>query len=210
MDKTNKIEGSAFFKLSYGLYLLTAKVGEKDNACIINTAIQVTDTPKRILFAINKDNYTCEMIEKSGIFNVSVLSVKADFSVYERFGFSSGKQADKFQGFDSVSRSENGLYYLTDKSNAYISGKVISKTDCGTHIVFVADVTEAKTLNDEESVTYQYYFDHVKPKKQTENTKTKGYICKICGYFHEGETLPPDFICPICKHGAEDFEPVGF
>lgn len=199
------IEPTAMFKLSYGLFVLTAKDGNKDNGCIINTVMQVTDSPKRISIAVNKANFTHDMILKTGVFNVSVLSEEAKFGIFERFGFSSGRDTDKFDNFNDISRSENGLIYLTESANALLSGRVTDTRDCGTHTEFFADVTEAKVLSDAPSMTYQYYFDNVKPKPQK---KVKGYICKICGYVYEGETLPPDFICPLCKHGAEDFEPV--
>lgn len=199
------IEPTAMFKLSYGLFVLTAKDGNKDNGCIINTVMQVTDSPKRISIAVNKANFTHDMILKTGVFNVSVLSEEAKFGIFERFGFSSGRDTDKFDNFNDISRSENGLIYLTESANALLSGRVTDTRDCGTHTEFFADVTEAKVLSDAPSMTYQYYFDNVKPKPQK---KVKGYICKICGYVYEGETLPPDFICPLCKHGAEDFEPI--
>lgn len=199
------IEPTAMFKLSYGLFVLTAKDGNKDNGCIINTVMQVTDSPKRISIAVNKANFTHDMILKTGVFNVSVLSEEAKFGIFERFGFSSGRDTDKFDNFNNISRSENGLIYLTESANALLSGRVTDTRDCGTHTEFFADVTEAKVLSDAHSMTYQYYFDNVKPKPQK---KVKGYICKICGYVYEGETLPPDFICPLCKHGAEDFEPI--
>lgn len=199
------IEPTAMFKLSYGLFVLTAKDGNKDNGCIINTVMQVTDSPKRISIAVNKANFTHDMILKTGVFNVSVLSEEAKFGIFERFGFSSGRDTDKFDNFNNISRSENGLIYLTESANALLSGRVIDTRDCGTHTEFFADVTEAKLLSDAPSMTYQYYFDNVKPKPQK---KVKGYVCKICGYVYEGETLPPDFICPLCKHGAEDFEPI--
>ncbi len=204
---TSKIEPSAMFKLSYGLFVLTAK-GQKDNGCIINTVMQITDNPKRITIAVNKANFTNKMILDSGCFNVSVLTTDTPFSIFERFGFSSGKDTDKFEGFNSVARSENGLYYLTEYSNAFISAKVTQSIDCGTHTLFIADVTEAAVLSNAESVTYQYYFDNIKPKPNQTAEKKKGFVCKICGYIYEGETLPADFVCPLCKHPAEDFEPI--
>lgn len=199
-----KIEPNAMFKLSYGLFVLSANDG-KDNGCIINTVTQITDTPKRISIAVNKANHTHDQILKTGVFNVSVLSTDATFPMFERFGFQSGRDADKFAGFESVDRSENGLYYVTEATNAFISGKVIQTLDFGTHTVFVADVTEAKVLSAAPSLTYAYYFEHVKPKPAALNEQ-KGWVCKICGYVHESEELPDDFICPLCKHGPEDFE----
>ena len=199
-----KVEPNAMFKLSYGLFVLTARDG-KDNGCIINTVTQITDTPKRISIAVNKANHTHDLIMKTGVFNVSVLSTEATFPLFQRFGFQSGRDVDKFADFDAVERSENGLYYVTEAANAFISGKVIQTLDYGTHTVFIADVTEAKVLTNVPSLTYAYYFDHVKPKPAT-LAEQKGWVCKICGYVYEGEVLPPDFICPLCKHGVEDFE----
>lgn len=198
------IEKNSMFKFTYGLFVLTTK-DEKDNGCIVNTAQQVTQNPLRISVAVNKANYTHDMIAKTGVFNVSILSEKTPFEVFERFGFHSGRDTDKFKDCDYVGETENGIKYLTSYSNAVISGKVIEIIDCGSHSLFIADVTEAKVLSDEPSVTYQYYFDHIKPKPET---KKKGYVCKICGYVYEGDTLPDDFVCPLCKHPASDFEPL--
>ena len=200
------------FKFSYGLFVLTAKDGTKDNGCIINTASQLTDTPKRITIAVNKANYTHDIILKTGVFNVSVLSEDAAMATFQRFGFQSGRNADKFAGCEGLERSANGLYYLTEGTNAVISGKVIQSVDCGTHTLFIADVTEAKILSQEPSVTYAYYFAHIKPKPlpaAMSDAPKKGWICKICGFIYEGEELPPDYICPICKHGVQDFEKLG-
>lgn len=199
------IDNNAMFKLSYGLFVLSAEMDGKDNGCIINTAMQVTDTPKQICIAVNKQNLTCEMILKTKTFNLSVLSEKATFDMFERFGFASGRDKDKFEGLGSVTRTSNGVLALTDKTNAYISAAVTSTVDCGTHMMFIADVTEAEILSDVNSATYEYYFAHIKPKPAA---KAKGYVCKICGYVYEGDTLPPDFECPWCLHGAEDFEPL--
>ncbi len=202
-----KVEPNAMFKLSYGLFVLTAK-GTRDNGCIINTVTQITDTPKRISIAVNKANHTHDLIMNSGVFNVSVLTTDATFALFQRFGFQSGREVDKFDGFTDVARSENGLYYVTQASNAFISGKVIQTLDYGTHTVFIADVTEAKVLSNAPSLTYAYYFEHVKPKPAA-LSEQKGWVCKICGYVYEGDELPADFICPLCKHGAEDFERLG-
>lgn len=201
------IDNSAMFKLSYGLYILFAKDGEKDNGCVINTVTQVTDNPKAVTVAVNKNNYTCDMIMKTGKMNISVLSEGVTFDVFERFGFQSGREADKLSDFSDVKRSENGICYLTKNANAFMSAEVTSSVDCGTHILFIAKITEARGLSEERSVTYQYYFDHIKPKPIV-TKEQKGFVCKICGYVYEGETLPDDFICPLCKHGAEDFEPL--
>jgi len=205
-DHSQKIEPSAMFKLSYGLFVLTAKDGEKDNGCIINTAAQLTDSPKRVNIAVNKQNFTHDMIQKTGVFNVSVLSEDAPFKLFQHFGFHSGRDTDKFADFSHCERSENGLLRLNRYANAFLSCKVVSATDYGTHTLFVADVTEARVLSAEPSITYAYYFANTKPKPQPAEQGKTGWVCKICGYVYEGEVLPPDFICPLCKHGAEDFE----
>lgn len=204
---TENIDNNAFFKLGYGLYVLSAKDTEgKDNGCIINTVMQVTDTPKRILIAVNKSNYTNKIIKETGVFNVSTLTEKAPFDLFKRFGFQSGKDVNKFEDFTEFDRASNGISYINKNANSYISCKVISSMDYGTHTVFVADVSEAVTMNDEPSVTYDYYFKNIKPSPA--KAKKKGYVCKICGYVYEGDELPADFICPLCKHGAADFEPL--
>lgn len=196
------MDNNALFKLSYGLFVLTARQDGKDNGCIINTVLQVTDTPKRIQIVVNKGNYTHDMILATGEFNVSVLSQDAVFWVFQHYGFQSGRDVDKFANIPEV-RAANGIRYVEGCTNAYLSGKVYQTVDCGTHTVFFADVTDAKVLSEEPSMTYQYYFDHVKPKPQPAE-KAK-WVCKICNYVYEGEELPADFICPWCKHGAEDF-----
>lgn len=201
------IRNEAMFKLSYGLFVLTAHENGKDNGCIINTATQITDNPKRISIAVNKNNLTCEMIERTKKFTVSVLSTDATFDLIKRFGFASGRDTDKFVGHNDHYRTENGTYFICEGTNAYISCTVTEIIDCGSHMLFISDVTEAETLSDVPSATYQYYFDHIKPKPEAPKKK-KGYVCKICGYVYEGEELPPDFICPLCKHGADDFEPI--
>ncbi len=196
------VDNNALFKISYGLFVLTARDGEKDNGCIINTAQQVTNAPNRISVALNKGNYTHDMIVKTKKFNVCTLTESAPFEVFKHFGFQSGKDNEKFAG--EPLRTENGLAYIGGVANAVISGEVEQIIDCDTHSIFIAKVTEAKILSDEKSVTYDYYFTNIKPKPETE--KKKGYVCKICGYVYEGEPLPDDFVCPLCKHGAEDFE----
>lgn len=198
------IENEALFKLSYGLYVLSARRGEKDNGCIINTAMQITDSPKRISVAVNKQNLTCEMIEKTGEFNVSALSESAPFEIFQHFGFQSGRDTEKFVG--EPPRTSNGIAYVGASVNAVISARVQNIVDCGTHKLFIGEVTEARALSGEKSATYDYYFEHIKPKP--EKAEKKGYVCKICGYVYEGEELPADFICPICKHTAEDFMPL--
>ena len=203
-----KIEANAMFKLSYGLFVLSAKDGAKDNGCIINTVMQITDSPKRISIVVNKQNYTHDMIVKTGAFNVSVLTQDAPFKVYEHFGFQSGRDVNKFAECETESRTENGILFVPKYANAVISGKVTAMQDCGTHTVFTADVTEAHVLSEVPAVTYAYYFANVKPKPQPLEADKKGFICKICGYVYEGDTLPADYICPLCKHGAEDFGPL--
>lgn len=203
------IDNNAMFKLSYGLYVLTARSGEKDNGCIINTAVQLTDSPKTLTIAVNKANFTEQMIRESGEFNLSVLTDAVPMSVISRFGFQSGRDCSKFEG--CVMRSANGIRYIPKYTNAYISCKVLEALDHGTHTLFVAEVTEAVVLDKSaESVTYERYLSEIKPKTAPVcSTVQKGYVCKICGYVYEGETLPADFVCPLCKHGAADFEPIG-
>ena len=198
----------AMYKLGYGLYVLTAKTadGEKDNGCIINTAIQVTTTPNRISICVNKANYTHDLIHETGEFNVSILSEKAEFSTFRHFGFQTGREVDKFADFKDAVRSNNGLYVITKGVNAFISGKVVQEIDLGTHTMFIADVLDGGVLNQDPSATYSYYQSNIKPKPQ--KTEVKGWRCKICGYIYEGEELPEDFICPTCKHGAIDFEKI--
>lgn len=209
-EKVNEslIESSAMFKLSYGLFVLTARDKEKDNGCIINTVMQVTDNPKRIAIAVNKANLTHDMILSSSQFTVSVLTTETPFGIFEHFGFRSGRDTDKFEGYDETERGQNGIIFVRKYANAYISGRVIAATDLGTHTEFLAEITEAAVLSNIPSATYQYYFDNIKPKPQPAMEQKKGYVCKICGYVYEGEVLPPDYICPLCKHGAEDFEPL--
>ena len=193
----------ALYNIPYGLYVLTVK-GEKLNGCVINTLQQVTSNPERISITVNKDNYTTSLIEKSKEFNISILDVNTSFETIKNFGFSSGRDVDKFENFKDFKLSKNGLPYITKNTNSYLSAKVVSKIDVGTHITFVADVTEDVVLSEVESITYSYYLKNVKPKPEAKN-KNK-YVCTVCGYVYEGETLPKDFICPICKHGTEVFE----
>ena len=202
----NTVDPNAMFKLSYGLFVLTARDGNKDNGCIINTVMQVTVTPVKITIAVNKANYTHDMILKTGKFNISVLSEGAPFRVFQQFGFHSGKDTDKFAGSGEALRTTNGVRYLSKWTNGVISGEVKESIDCGTHTLFIAEVNQAFSLSREPSVTYQYYFDNIKPKPQPPKGNKKGFVCKICGYVHEGDTLPDDFVCPLCKHGAQDFE----
>lgn len=204
VQNEKQIEPNAMFKLSYGLFVLTAK-DDRDGGCIINAVNQITDSPKRISIAVNKANATHDMIARTGAFNLSVLTTETQFPLIQRFGFQSSRDADKFADYDFTARSENGLIYVTESSNAFISAKVVQALDYGTHTVFIADVTEAKVLSNAPSLTYAYYFEHVKPKPAA-LSEQKGWVCKICGYIYEGDDLPADFICPLCKHGAEDFE----
>ncbi len=196
---------SATDYISYGLYVVTADE-YKDNGCITNTACQVTTTPNRITLAVNKANLTHDMIAHTGKFNVSMLSEEAPFAYFTRFGFQSGRSADKFDGFGEVARSENGLYYITKGTNAFVSAQVCRSIDLGTHTLFIADVTESAVLSDVPSMTYAYYHANVKPKAA--RPKKTVWRCRICGYEYEGEELPADFVCPICKHGAADFEKI--
>ena len=199
------MDKNALFKLSYGLFVLTARQDGKDNGCIINTVQQVTSDPMRISVTVNKENLTHDMVLSTGEFNVSVLTEDAVFWIFQHYGFQSGRDVDKFANLPEA-RTANGIRYVEGCTNAVLSGKVIQTVDCGTHTLFIADVTEAKVLDNAPSVTYQYYFDHIKPKP--EPAQQGKWVCKICGYVYEGDTLPPDFICPWCKHGADAFEPI--
>ena len=215
----------AMYAMSYGLFVLTARRGEQDNGCIINTGIQVTSQPNRVLIAVNKSNFTHDMILETGAFNLSVLTEKADFSLFQRFGFQWGHpevaplyqmkqsldwEVDKFQGFAHTLRTDNGLLAVTEGTSAWLSCKVASTVDLGTHTLFVADVTDGDTLSRESSATYAYYQTNIKPRPAAPAAESgkKRWVCTVCGYIYEGETLPADFICPICKHPASDFEPV--
>ena len=205
------LDPTALFNLSYGLYVLTAREDGRDCGCIVNTVTQLTENPTRIAVSVNKQNFTNEVIQRTGVFNVSVLTEAATMDLFRHFGFQSGRDVDKFVGrADPV--SENGLRYIGGPANALISGKVEQAIDCGTHMLYIALVTEARKLSDAPSMTYAYYFANVKPKPQPKPAEKprRGFVCRICGYFYEGDELPPDFICPLCKHGAADFEPVGF
>ena len=206
------MDPKAMFKLSYGLFVLTTKFYNKDNGCIINTAIQAASEPNQISICVNKANLTHDMIMQSKEFTVSVISEKADFSLFKRFGFVSGKDVDKFEGFDgSVKRGATGIYYVTEGTNAYISVKVEKTQDLGSHTMFVGTITDMEVLDSAPSATYAYYFENIKPKPEAVGTTPKGetiWRCRICGYEYVGEELPEDFICPVCKHPAEDFEKV--
>ncbi len=196
---------NALFNIGYGLYVVTCKDGDKDNGLIVNTVSQVTNTPNRIAVTINKENYSHHLIKQSGIMNVNCLSTEATFEIFQRFGFHSGRSVDKFRDFP-VLRSANGLAFLSNCINSFMSLKVEQYVDLGTHGMFICSVTEAKVISHVETMTYTYYQNNVKPKPQTAGKK--GFVCKICGYIYEGDTLPDDFVCPLCKHGAADFEPI--
>ena len=205
------MDNKAMYKLSYGLFVLTARDGEKDNGCIINTAIQAASTPNQLSICLNKANYTHEMIEKTGEFTVSVLSQNAGFELFKHFGFSSGREVDKFENFTNCKRGANGVYYVTEGTNAYISVKVNKSEDLGSHTMFVGEITDMEVLSSVPSVTYEYYLNNIKPKPQAVGTTKDGqtvWRCTICGYEYVGEELPQDFICPLCKHPASDFEKV--
>ena len=204
-DTANKNDLTALFKIGYGLYVVTSNDGEKDNGLIVNTVTQVTNTPNRIAVTINKENYSHHIIQQTGIMNVNCLSVEAPFKVFENFGFRSGRNTDKFADCKPI-RTENGLVMLPHYINAMMSLKVVQYVDLGTHGMFICEVTEARVVSDAETMTYSYYHANVKPKPQTEGKK--GWVCTICGYVYEGEELPEDFVCPLCKHGAADFEPI--
>ena len=200
------MDSSVLYNIGYGLYVLTAQEGEKDNGCIINTVMQVTSEPLQIAIAVNKKNYTNEMIQRTKKFNISVLSESAKFEIFEHFGFHSGRDTNKFADFGDTKRSPNGLLYITQDTNSYMSAYVKQEIDLGTHTLFIAQLVAAEVLSDEPTVTYNYYQNNIKPKPQ--NTNQKGWRCKVCGYIYEGEILPADFICPWCKHGAIDFEKI--
>lgn len=200
-EKKNNMK--ALFHIGYGLYVVTSNDGKKDNGLVVNTVVQVTSNPTRVAVTINKDNYSHDIIKMTGSMNVNCLTVDAPFRVFEAFGFVSGRNVDKFANCEPM-RSENGLVILPRYINAYMSLKVWQYVDLGSHGMFICDVTEADVVSDKETMTYSYYHKNVKPKPKIE--RKKGYICKICGYIHEGEDLPEDFVCPICKHGASDFE----
>ncbi|MBE6870719.1 MAG: MBL fold metallo-hydrolase [Ruminococcaceae bacterium] len=201
----NKNDLTALFNIGYGLYVVTCNDGKKDNGLIVNTVTQVTNTPNRLAVTINKENYSHHVIKQTGIMNINCLSIDAPFAVFEKFGFQSGRNVDKFKDCTPL-RSDNGLVFLPKHINSFMSLKVEQYIDLDTHGMFICSVTEARVISDRPTMTYSYYHSDVKPKPQTEGKK--GYVCKICGYVHEGDELPDDFICPLCKHGASDFEPI--
>ena len=212
------LDKKALYAITYGLFVLTAKEGEKDNGCIVNTVQMLTSDPTRVVVFVNKSNYTEQMISRTGVFNVSILQKNTPFALFKHFGFQSGKDVDKFAG-RVYPRSENGLYYIYENANAFLSCKVVGEHDYGTHTLFVGEVIEGKVLSSQKSLSYEQYLTDVKPKPQAaekpktansgkaEEPKTEKWVCKVCGYVHEGP-LPDDFICPWCKHPASDFERV--
>lgn len=204
-DRANKNDLTALFKIGYGLYVVTSNDGTKDNGLIVNTVTQLTDNPNRIAVNINKANYSHHVIKKTGVMNVNCLSVEAPFEVFQNFGFQSGRTVDKFANWPAY-RSDNGLMFLPKYINAFMSLKVEQYVDLDTHGMFICTVTEARVMSDKETMTYTYYHNNVKPKPQTEGKK--GFVCKVCGYIYEGDVLPDDYICPLCKHGVADFEPI--
>lgn len=204
-DTADKSDLTALFKIGYGLYVITSNDGKKDNGLIVNTVTQVTNVPNRIAVTINKENYSHHVIQQTGIMNVNCLSVDAPFKVFETFGFRSGRNTDKFADCKPI-RTDNGLLMLPHYINAMMSLKVVQYVDLGTHGMFICEVTESRVVSDAETMTYSYYHANVKPQPQTEGKK--GWVCTICGYVHQEEELPEDFICPLCKHGASDFEPI--
>ena len=201
---TEKVDLSALYRIGYGLYVITTNDGKKDNGCIVNSVMQVTGSPLRVAVCVNKQNYSCETILKTLEMNLNCLAEDTPFEIFKRFGFQSGRDTDKFRDYPNSERAENGIYYIPGYTNAYFCCKVKSVTDLGTHLLFIAEVEDAEILSDFESMTYDFYHKNVKPKPQ--KTEKKGYRCKICGYIYEGETLPEDFVCPVCKHPASDFE----
>lgn len=204
-DTANKNDLSALFNIGYGLYVVTCNDGKKDNGLIVNTVTQVTNSPNRIAVTINKDNYSNHVIKQSGTMNINCISQDAPFSIFERFGFQSGRTVDKFAG-EEVLRSDNGLVFLSKYINSFMSLKVEQYLDLGSHGMFICSITESRVISSVETMTYTYYQNNVKPKPKTEGKK--GFVCKVCGYVYEGDELPEDFVCPLCKHGAADFEPI--
>ncbi|MBQ2420558.1 MAG: flavin reductase [Clostridia bacterium] len=204
-ETANKNDLSALFNIGYGLYVVTSNDGKKDNGLIVNTVTQVTNTPNRIAVTINKENYSHHVIKQTGVMNINCLSTDAPFAVFETFGFKSGRNTDKFADCTPL-RSDNGLVFLPRYINSFMSLKVEQYVDLDTHGMFICSITESRVISQTETMTYTYYQNNVKPKPETEGKK--GYVCKICGYVYEGDELPDDFICPLCKHGVADFEPI--
>jgi len=205
------MDKKAMYKLSYGLFVLTAKEGDKDNGCIINTAIQAASEPNQMSICVNKANYTHDMITRTGEFTVSVISQAATFDLFKHFGFQTGREVDKFASFSNCKRGSNGIMYVTEGTNAYISVKVTKTEDLGSHTMFIGEITDMEVLSETSSATYEYYMNNIKPKPEAVGKTDDGqtvWRCTICGYEYVGEELPDDFICPLCKHPASDFEKV--
>lgn len=205
------MDKKAIYNLTYGLFILSVNQDGRDNGCIINTATQVTSEPNRISIAVNKANYTHKLLSDTGVFNISVISEAADFELFKRFGFQSGETANKFEGFADYKKGTNGVAYITKGTNAYISAQVTASHDLGTHTLFIADVTDMEVLSSVPSATYSYYQSHIKPKPQAVGTTDEGktiWRCSICGYEYVGDVLPADYVCPLCKHPASDFEKI--
>lgn len=205
------MDKKAMYKLSYGLFVLTAKDEEKDNGCIINTVIQASSMPNQLSICVNKANLTHDMIVKTGKFTVSVISQDAGFDLFKHFGFQSGKDVDKFKNFEKCKRGENSIYYITEGTNAYISVNVSKTEDLGSHTMFIGEITDMEVLSETPSVTYDYYLKNIKPQPENVGTTIDGktiWRCTICGYEYVGEELPEDFVCPLCKHPASDFEKI--
>lgn len=204
-ETANKNDLSALFNIGYGLYVVTSSDGKKDNGLIVNTVTQVTNAPNRIAVTINKENYSHHVIRRSGKMNINCLTVETPFRVFEHFGFQSGRSVDKLEGWDAP-RSDNGLVFLPRYINSFLSLKVESYVDLDTHGMFICSVEESRVISDAETMSYAYYHENVKPRPATDGQK--GYVCRICGYVYEGDPLPEDFVCPLCKHGAANFEPI--
>lgn len=203
------LDQKALYKLTYGLFLLTAKDDDIQNGCIVNTAFQITSSPVKLCVTVNKNNFTHDLIHKSGVFTLSALSQDASFDLFKRFGFQSGHNVNKFDGFNSYKTLDNSTVYITEGTNAYFSANVLCEVDCVTHTMFIGEVTQMQVLSDVPSATYEYYQNNIKPKPQAVGVTPNGQIiwrCKICGYEYIGDPIPEDFICPVCKHPASDFE----
>lgn len=201
------MDEKTMYKLTYGLFVLTSKRDGRDNGCIVNTAGQVTSSPNRISVAVNKQNLTHDFIRDSGEFNISILSEKAKFETFKHWGMQSGHDTDKMVSVE-FERSANGIAYITNGANAFLSAKVVQSVDLGSHTLFIADVTDGAVFSEDESATYAFYQKNIKPKPRENAEKKRGYICTVCGYIYEGDPLPDDFICPVCKHPASDFVPL--
>ena len=200
------MNAGALEKIEYGMFVLSANEAGRDNACIINVVAQVTDEPKQIAFTVNKHNLTHDMVDATGRFVISILSDTANLELIKHFGFQSGRDVNKFETYANAARANNGIYYITESTNAYIAGEISAKVDLGTHTLFVAKVMEEKVLSAAKSLTYEQYHENIKPKNSSD--VKHGWVCKICGYVYEGEEIPADFICPWCKHGVADFEKI--